>query len=328
MERALALLLLALTAASPSTPAPVAKTPAVRSEGAAEDADRPPRALATAADVESLCAALEPAERLRAKGDAVAKGEAERQHDLARDRAITGRYEVVVPATKLPFAPYDAAEERLALTDPSQLPVAGGAARLWPTEERGLPVEADPAAARRILQAQRTGRLELRLVFDLPDDTVCGATPRAKRYTLSVEPVAWRWLDGEAVLGRGGAGADRPLYTASQGAKPRIHVGAPVSGGADARRHVLAHAYDLEACYTQALKRDPSLDGVIVAELGGATPAIAADSVGDSGLASCVRSALRGVPAEAARAAVPIRFVLEPPAPPAAAQGTGSAQGR
>lgn len=323
MKRALALLLPFLAAASP---APAAKTPVVRMASPPERTDLPPRRLDSAAELERLCAELEPAERLRANGDAVSKGEAERRHELARDRAITARYEVVVAAGKVAFAPYDAAEERLALADPSQLAIAGGVARLWPTEEPGLPVDVDPAAARRILQAQRVGRLELRLVFDLPDDAVCGATQRAKRYTLAVEPVAWRWQDGESVLARGGAGADRPLYSAAQGGRPRIDVGAPLTGAADARRLVLAHAYDLEACYAQALKRDPSLDGVIVAELGSTTPAIAADSVGDDVLASCVRSVLRGT-ASGERAAVPIRFVLDPPASPAS-QGTGSGQGR
>jgi hypothetical protein len=248
---------------------------------------------------------------VRAKGDAVDQGEAERAHDLARDRATTGRYEVVVPAAKLALAPYDAAEGTLSVKEPAVLAVAGGAARLWPTEARGLPVEVDAGAARLIVQAQRQGRLELVLVFDLPDEATCGASPRGDRVALGVEPVAWRWIDGATVLGRGGAGSDRPILGAGQGALPTVQIGEAIAGGVDARRAVLSHAVELEGCYADALRRDPTLDGVIVANLAGSTPAIAADSVNDDGLAACVCQVLRGD--AGTRAEVPIRFVLRAP---------------
>ncbi len=270
-----------------------------------------PQALASAEDVKRLCRALEPAERLRGEGDAVAQGEAERAHDLARDRAIVGRYQVAVAASKVPFAPYDGVTDTLSVKEPVQLPIAGGMAMLWPTEERGLAVELGAPAARKILEAQRQGRLGLELVFDLPDDATCGASPRGDRFTLAVEPVAWRWTDGDAVLARGGAGADRPLSGVTEGAKPAVHVGDAISGGADARRAVIARVGDLDACYADALKRDPALDGVLVADLAGSAPTIAADSIGDETLAACVRRALRG--AGGRKATVPIRFVLQAP---------------
>ncbi len=319
MKTALFLLALSLTGASPARH----PSPAVRADGG--DAGPAPLRLAVAADVRRLCGALEPAERLRPAGDAVDQGEAERAHDLARDRAIAGRYEVVVPAAKVAFAPYDGAAGTLSVKEAAPLPLAGGVARLWPAAERGLPVEVDAAGARRILQAQRQGRLELVLAFDLPDDAACGASARGDRFTLGVEPVAWRWTEGATVLGRGGAGAERPLLGTAQGARPVIQVGEPLSGGAEARRAVLAHASELDACYADALRRDPTLDGVIVADLAGPSPAIAADSIGDAALAACVRKVLRG---GARSAVVPIRFVLQAPGAPPPAGGLTVPAGR
>ncbi len=201
------------------------------------------------------------------------------------------------------------------------LPVPGGASSLWPTEERGLAVEVDAAGARRILDAQRAGRLALVLVFDLPDDATCGADPRGRAFTLPVEPVEWGWSDGREALARGGAGAERPLASVVQGARPRVSVGAPVMGPAEARRAVAARSAYLERCYAEALKAEPALDGLVVVELGPRT-AIAADSTGAPELGTCVLRALaRARFAGGGRAAVPIHFELLPPA--LAAQGAG-----
>jgi hypothetical protein len=278
--------------------------------------------------VVALCRTLEPAERLRTKGDAVALGEADEAHDRARDAAIVGRYELAVPGAKLPFARYDGGARRLVLERGGFIALDGGAARLWPALEAGLPVEVDAAAARRILAAQAAGTLELALVFDLGDDVTCGSGPSGRsRYTLPIEPVSWRWVSGGEVLARGGAGAERPLVTATQGAAARVSVGDPLAGPRDARRAVQERAPALEACYADALKRDPALDGVLVAELGGTAPAIAADSVGDAQLAGCVARALGDAAGSAGvggTVAVPIRFELVAPIParaPAPAPG-------
>jgi hypothetical protein len=301
------LLSLAVTAPAGKGPAPV-----VRQEDPGPD--RPVAALASPEDLAALCRSLEPVERLRLTGDALARGEAEARHAAAREEAIRGRYEVTVPAAKLDFAPYDAVERTLSLKEPVQLPVAEGTARLWPMEERGLAVAADPAAVRRVLAARAGGTLALALVFDLPDEAACGTGARGKRFTVPVDPVAWRWLDGEATLAGGGAAGDRPVATAAQGARPRVEVGEPIAGAAEARRAVLARGDALEACYAEALKRAPALDGVLVAELGGARAAIAADSVGDAALAECVQKAIASLAPAGGRAAVPIRFELAAPA--------------
>lgn len=265
------------------------------------------RRLDAPEDVKRLCAALSPMERLRAGGDAVARGEAEREHALARGRALAGQYEVTVPAEGLELA-YDRGEGTLSLVEPAQLPVADATARLWPALDAGLPVEAEPATARSLLEAQRSGRLALGLVFALPDDATCGAGARGKRFTLPVEPIAWWWSQGETVMAAGGAAAERPLATAAQGATPRVTVGAPVAGAAAARRRVAERSGELEACYREALRRAPALDGVLVAQVGGATR-IAADSVGDAELAGCV---VRALGEHQAPAAIPIRFELVP----------------
>jgi hypothetical protein len=309
MNHALAALLLALSAAAPAGNAPV---PVIRQEGSG--ADKPQLPLVTADDLKRLCRALEPSERLRPRGDAVERGEAEAEHDAERAGALKGRYVVVVPAAKLAFAPYDGPERRLALQEPVQLPVAEGTARLWPVEARNLAVEAEASTARRVLEAQRRGTLTLRVVFDLPDDASCGSGPRGKTYTLPIDPVAWRWVDGLAVLAHGGAAAEHPLVSAMQGARPRIEVGEPLAGPAELKKAVLARSRDLEACYATALKRDPGVDGVLVADLGGPRAAISADSVGDADFAACVREALASLaPVQGGRAAVPIRFELAPP---------------
>ncbi len=288
-----------------------AQTTVVRAEGAGPD--RPAARLVTADDVARLCGALEPSERLRAKGDPVVRGEAEARQDSERDAAVIRRYEVVVPASGLAFAPYDGPERRLALVEPVQLPFADGTARVWPTEERSLAVEVDAAGARRIIDAQRAGRLALGLVFDLPDDVICGKGARGKKFTIPAEPVSWRWMEGETVLARGGAAVDRPLLTAAQGARPRVDVGEPIFGPPEAKKAVLARAVDLEACYAEALRRDPGLDGVLVADLGGQRPAISADSVGDTELALCVQRVLAPLAPAQGRVSVPLRFELEPP---------------
>ncbi len=307
MTTTLASLLLAgLATAAPAGSA----VPVVRHEEAAPD--RAAVRLETADDLARLCGALEPAERVRAKGDAVERGEAEARQETSRGAALKERYEARIPAAKLAFAPYDGPERRLALQEPVQLPVADGTARLWPTEARDLGVEADAATARRILQAQRRGALALDVAFELPEDATCGTGARGKKFTIPVEPVSWRWMDGDAVLAHGGAAAERPLVTAAQGALPRVDVGDPISGPLDASKLVLAKGGELEACYREALKRNPGVDGVLVAEIGGARTAISADSVGDEQFAVCVQRALATL-GQGTRAAVPIRFELAPP---------------
>ncbi len=291
--------------------APAGKAaPVVRHEEAGPE--RVPVRLETPEDLARLCAALEPAERVRASGDAVARGEAEERQESARGAALKERYEARVVATKLPFAPYDGPERRLALQEPVQLPLADGTARLWPTEARDLGVEADAAAARRILEAQRKGALALEVAFELPDDATCGTGARGKKFTIPVEPVSWRWVDGGEVIAHGGAAAERPLLTAAQGALPTVDVGDPIQGPLEASKLVLARGGELEACYRDALKRNPGVDGVLVADIGGARTAISADSVGDDQLAACVQRALAAL-AQGTRATVPIRFELAAP---------------
>jgi hypothetical protein len=313
MMPVLSALLLAATPAAGARPAPSA-APRVVVRAEDPDAGRTPIRLATGEDVGRLCRALEPTERLRAKGDALERGEAEARQETERAAAVTARYEVLVPAAGLAFAPYDGPGRRLELVEPVQVAIAAGTAKVWPTDERSLPVEIDAAGARRVLDAQRGGTLALGLVFDLPDDATCGKGARGQKLTLPVEPVSWRWTDGEAVLARGGAAADRPMLTAAQGARPRVDVGEPLAGPPEAKKLVLAREVELEGCYAEALRRDPAVDGVLVADLGGARPAITADSVGDTELALCVQRVLGPLaPAQGGKVAVPIRFLLEPP---------------
>ncbi|MFT3916976.1 MAG: hypothetical protein QM704_23705 [Anaeromyxobacteraceae bacterium] len=303
--------LLALLAAATPTPGLAAPGPAVAATGVP---DVVPIEVAGPAELETLCQALEPAERLRTKGDALDRATAEDTQEERRDLATVARYRVTIPAGKLFFGPYARGEGRLALQDAVLLGFGG--ARLYCATEAGLPVEADLATAKRLFELQRKGELALELVFDLPDDATCS---RGRPRTLAVEPVSWRWRAGEEVLALGGAaGADRTALSAARGAQARVTVGEPLSGPAAARKAIAARQDALGACYADALKRAPSLDGVLVAEVtgaGSAAPKLSGDSVGDAALATCVQKALAGVTAAGGPAAVPIRFELTARAP-------------
>ena len=287
----------------------------------------PVRTLTGAADVVSLCKRLVPPERLRPVGDAVDQGEARSRQESDRDESIAGRYRIVLPATRIGFAAYDGWEQRLEVVEPATLRLEGGAVVLTATEERGLPVRVDAGLAKRILATKAAGRLGLELVFDLPDDAVCGGDRRGRRYALNVEPVEWGWLDGEDVLARGGVAGDRPPVSTVLGAKPAVDVGEPIAGPREARQAVSARRADLDACYAEELGRDPAADGVVVVDLG-ARVAIAADSTGSTSLTACVERALSSLAGSKA-ASVPIRFELRAPgsashAGPAPSPGSGS----
>jgi hypothetical protein len=298
---ATALLAALLLAAAPSEPP-------IRAEGAASPV--PVVALAGAEDVVALCRRLVPTERLRPSGDAVDQGEVEADHEAARDQAVSGRYELVLPAEKLAFTPYDRSAQRLSVAEPATVRLSP-AAVIYATDEGGLPVQVNATLARKILAARAARRLSLRLVFDLPDEAVCGADRRGLHFTLGLEPVEWSWTDGDEVLATGSVAADRPAAGLGAGARATVEVGTPIAGPAAARKVVLARQADLVACYAEALRGSPSLDGVVVVSLGPRV-AVSADSTGSPDLARCVERAL-GALAGASPASVPIRFELALP---------------
>lgn len=267
----------------------------------------------------ALCEALTPGERLRGVSDVVAQARAEAQQDARRETALLGRYRVTVPGAALRFAPYDREEQELALSDRTFLAGAGGTLHLWAVSRAGLPVAADEAAASRIVQAAAQKKLALVLTFTLPDDedeAVCANASGSRHYALGVEPFSWEYVADEQVLGRGGEGGDRPLVTAAQGARPRVEVSDPYgAGGREARRALEARAQELQGCYEQALRQNPGLDGTLVAEVEpGQRVRLAADSVQDEGLSSCVQGVIGRVRfAGGGRLDLPIHFLLEPP---------------
>jgi hypothetical protein len=305
-----------LLAATPAQAAAASAT--VRAEGHSHAAVQP---LAGADDVVRLCRRLVPAERLKVKGDAVTQGEARAKHDAERAAAITGRYAMTVPAGKISFAPYDGPEQQLEVAEPATLRL-GAAAVLTATLERGLPVHVNAATARRVLAAQRAGQLSLRLVFDLPDDAICAADPAGRKFDLGVEPVEWTWLEGETALAWGGVAGDRPAMSRAVGAEPAVEVGEPIAGPSEAKAAVIARRAELVACYAAGLEREPSLDGVVVVDVG-AKIAVAADSTGSAELERCVENALAPL-AGGAAASVPIRFELGTTKAEPAAEGAGA----
>jgi hypothetical protein len=289
----------ALAAASLTIPQPPPATAAVT-----------PAPLASEKDVRALCDAAAPSERRSFDGDILQRGEAAARADADRETALAGRYRVTVPGESLRFAAYAPEDGILSLYRHVLPAAAGGAVRLRLEPDTGLPVEAPASAVRAILAAQQEKKLALEVTFALAEDA-CFHVPGASAYTVAAEPVAWRYVAGEKVLARGGEGADRPLVSAKEGAKPRVEIGTPVDARDEAalRGAVQKRSGDLERCYASALARDPWLDGAIVADLSDRAR-IAADSVGDAALASCAR----GVLASAGSAGyVPVRFVLEAP---------------
>jgi hypothetical protein len=284
-----------------------ARVAPIRAEGAPATPAVP---LSGPEDVTALCKRLVPTERLRAKGDAVERGEAEAQHERARGQAVTARYALTISGDKLTFAPYDGPEQRLALSDTAPFRLSP-AVTLFLSDARGLPVQVNAAVARRVLAAQTAARLALRLVFDLPDEAVCTSDRRGQRFTLGVEPVEWTWLEGDGPLAVGSVAADRPPVSLAVGAQATVDVGEPIAGPSEARKAVIARRAELVACYAEGLKSSPELDGVVVVDLG-AKVVVSADSTGSADLARCVERAL-GSLAGAARASVPIRFELSLP---------------
>jgi hypothetical protein len=295
---------------------------AVLLAAAAPEGAPPPSALATAREARALCEAVTPTERRTLEGTVVDRGEAEARWEEDRDRALEGRYRAVVPGESLRFGAYAPEEAVLSLYRHALPAAADGALRLRFVEDPGLPVGADPAAVRRILLAQSEKKLQLDVTFVLAEEEApCFHVPGARAWTVSAEPVSWRYVADGTVLARGGQDADRPLVSAKEGARPRVQVGRAASddGGddeaAELREAVQGRSADLQRCYATALAGDPWLDGVLVADVDrrGDRVRIAADSIGSAELASCVRNALAGLDVELARGFVPIEFALDAP---------------
>lgn len=291
-----------------------------------------PQQLDAPAQARALCEALVPVERLSGSGGVVRQARAKAEHEARREAAVDGRYRVVIAADRLKFADYDPDDQVLTLSDRALLVAAGGSLRVFSADEPGLPVTADPAAAERIVQAAARKALSLAITFTLPDDdATCAHANGTARYALGVEPISWEYVTGGEVLARGSEDGDRPTVSAEQGARPRVEVADPLEGGGrGVRTAIEARSSELESCYRRALQRQPALDGSLVAEfqvLDGGDPTIrmAADSVLDDDMTSCVRGVLSKVtlpPGEDVRAAIPIHFVLEQPA---GTEGTGAA---
>jgi hypothetical protein len=316
-----------------------ASPPAKRTPPAGADAPRavaPPAATAAAEPAAidgaeaagALCRALVPTDRVRFEGSALERGDAESSHAAARDEAIAATYLLTVPAERIRFAQYSPDERTLSLYRHALPANADGSVRLNPTVDGGLPVEVDPQTARRILAALERRALTLDVTFALPEEeeSPCFHVPGARSYTFAAEPVAWAYVADGAVLARGGRGADRPLVSARDGAQPRVRLGRAMEEGEGDARDLRVAALDrleeVEACYASALDRDPFIDGAVVADVelpaGRGAPGkvrIAADTVHDADLVTCVRDVLATLEVRGggSRAFLPIHFALEQP---------------
>jgi hypothetical protein len=316
------MLALALTLALASPPA----MPASPAEHVPKAPERraATRDLETPSQVRALCQALTPTERLLTRGDVVERARVEAAHEAHREATLHARYRVLVSADRLRFAEYDPDEKQLSLSERAFLAAASGSIQVWPVEQEGLPVNVDEAGAGRIMQAAARKRLVLALTFALPDDddVTCGHANGSRRYSLGVEPFRWEYLEGERVLARGGEGSHRPMVTAAEGARPRVRIADPTGeGGREIRLAVEARGKDLEGCYQHALRRNPALDGSLVAEVAltsGAPRSVrmAADSLQDEPMTACVSGVIAktSFPQGAdVLTSIPIHFELEPP---------------
>jgi hypothetical protein len=291
--------------------------------GAAAQEEQKAVRLQTPRQVQELCASLAPIERVRFRGDAVERGKARTAYRAARSDAFDRRYQVEVPGSQIVFVPYAEEEGELAVSPRSPLAAVRGMLRIWGSEDADLVVPVGREEARRVLEAQRARTLLLRLTFDLPDEEVdgspCAHAAASRVYTLAVEPVSWVYTSRGEVLARGGEGADRPMITMAQGARPVVEVGEPLQGDSELRRVIAARNRELTACYTSALERDPTLDGTLALEVRanrGKAPSVrvAVDSMQDGALAGCVREVVSrpGLPGGVG-ATIPIRFTLAAP---------------
>jgi hypothetical protein len=317
-ERSMTSLIAVVVLAAAASPAPA--SPGAASSGSASPA-RPSQPavaeLTTAADARTLCDALVPEDRIRPSGSPLEGADARARLAAARAEATGRLYRAVIPGERLRFAAYDLEEAVLSLRPHAPLAAGDGALRLHPSQDSGLPVEADRAAVERILAARDAGQLALALTFALPEDdpSPCFQLAGAPSIALAAEPIAWEYRAGDTLLARGGEGADRPLVSAKEGATPRVRLG-PVEEGTPVRAAVEGRLGDLEGCYRTALDRDPWLDGAVVADLDPAAqgPRIAADTLQDDAMVGCVRTVLARVEPAGDRAFVPIHFELSAPA--------------
>jgi hypothetical protein len=302
----------ALAAPTPSAPPPPVSTGVEK-----------PLSLETFPQVATLCAVLEPTERLAGGRDVVAHARAEAQHDERREAALSGSYEVKIRGDQLLFGPYDPDEGVLSLSYRTLLFGAGGSLGVWAVHDADLPVQAGTEAATRIMRAIEHKSLVLVLVFTLPDDAdevFCSHVPGSRRFGLAVEPFRWEYREGNLVLARGGEGGDKPLLTAAEGAKPEVLI-AEGEGtlASDFKAALEGLRPALQGCYVEALRKNPGLDGAYVAEIdlaeGGerhVRPAI--ESLQDESMTSCVTAVLaRADLRRAGQATVPIHFELAPP---------------
>lgn len=253
----------------------------------------PPVEVEKPADAARLCQALQPVERV--------PGGSQAAQARARAEAMGRRYRITVSGDDLDFKPWQE-DAGLALSARAVLVGAGRSLRLWIPDDEDLTVKLPRAAAQRIFQAKARGRLALRLTVGIPSgesgEAPCMKAGATGIWILAVEPVSWEYRAGDEVLARGGEGAETPIGSATEGARPRVEVGEAVGEAAtpEVRSALRASQADLEACYREALSRNPRLDGTLVVELslgGKAGPPrsarIAADSAQDEALAACIR---------------------------------------
>lgn len=280
--------------------------------------ERPTRQLAGRSEVQRLCRALEFPERRRDASLDRASAEAEQQE--RRARALELRYAVELAGRGLSFH-YDAERGALTLDARAQLVGAGGALRLWAVADAELALPADPALARRIAAAARSGEGRLRLHFVLPEDddeAVCAHAPGTLSFGLGVEPVSWAFVVKDEVLSRGGAD-EVPAAPASEGpGRPKVEVGTPSGRNGEAVRQALLRREEaLLGCYRRRLEQQPGSDGSLVLELvprsGGGRPGsarVAMDSLHAPELSRCVLQAVEGVELPAGKEAAPVQVPL------------------
>jgi hypothetical protein len=99
--------------------------------------------------------------------------------------------------------------------------------------------------------------------------------------------------------------------SATLGAQAVVEVGEPIAGPREVKKAVEAQRGPLEACYAEALKGDPGLDGVLVVQVG-AKVSVSLDSTGSSELSLCVLKSLSSLP-RGIQGSVPVRFELSLP---------------
>jgi hypothetical protein len=269
-----------------------------------------PTPIAGNGEALQLCLATRPVSRV--DGD----GEARDAYGERRRVLLKQKHVAEVPLSDLEIAAADETDRTLELRRREALHTREGV--LLFTAERSFELTAaggtlpdgPHALAHAVRELRAGGNATVHLVYELVDadgngPCPAGATP-GSRPVLTVRALELALRDGEGRTVATGQGKDAPEARRAPGGTPTVEVEpATVTGKGPLASAVTAKAQErlpaLQACFTEALARDATLDGALVFQVeidgkgAGKAFTVAADTVQDEALVACARRSLQDV---------------------------------